>query len=224
MITDVYDFEGQIEPAIEQVFSDNSIFCLTPGSVRPAPEAIPRQRVEAIFIQGARMARMSVPVNDEGATLTDRRESAWKCRLQVTVITEDNIKAHREFRANVRNLMAKFHKLANGIKLLYHAIQFPINDLGCSPTYKYAEGFFATTMTYEFSFSILQNAWPRLINDDPVNVDGVSSPVFPFTVDDGMIVVLDENGQKAGWRVRDRVTGKYVIVTIQDGQFMVSTT
>lgn len=157
-VQDVYDISGAIEAAAAAVFraAPASLTVFTPQS-DPKFQQV-RPRAEIICVRGAGLRRMAI-VNNEGATLEDAREQAWKCRLQIETITEATIQDHTAYNCQIMNLMAKFAKTINGANLPNHCILFPIYDLGAVPTFKPQDGFYHTVMNHEFSVSIQANKW-----------------------------------------------------------------
>jgi hypothetical protein len=164
-VTDIYDFGGAFEPAIEQVFKDAEMVCFTPGTAKTIER--PRPRVEAIFVRGLGSTRRVLVEGEKvDGTIDETRCCAWKARFQISVITQPEIDQHRSYCAAVRNIMARFVVRLNEVKLTKHKILGPLTELSESVAYKNDEGYYQTDLHYEFDFSIQDDAWAALVSEE----------------------------------------------------------
>jgi len=160
--TDIYDVEGAIEAAAKALFPDQ-VKVYTPGGDVELQKV--RPRFEVIAVLGAWTGkRLTAAVG--ATTLVQTRECAWEFKLQVEVITESAIKVHREYVAKGRAIMARFCPAVNGVSLLNHQIMHPVATLSSSPTYKDADGFYRTTLTYSGKVSVQNDKWDALVAEE----------------------------------------------------------
>lgn len=166
---DIYDIESAVENGIASVFSDAEVKCYTPlDSLTMQRE---RPHIEAMCVIGAGNQRFVVIDPDTGEAISQssdeswkyRRESAWDCTINLSLITDADITLHRDFMSSVRNIL---HSLWLGINntttMQRHCFYF-VRDGGASPLMMDQDkGYFRTDFNFQGKVSIQADAWPRL--------------------------------------------------------------
>lgn len=163
----LYNFEGQVEPAVGKLFSSAGITTFTScgkiesdGTVNPKVDLQrDRPRIEITFTLGPGRYRWHMP---DGETDTQKAiESMWSASLAVSLLTDADAVIHLGFLPVVRGIIPTINKV-NGTTLLYHTIHGPIRNAGESHTYDPERGFFITRLNVNFDFSIHQSGWALL--------------------------------------------------------------
>lgn len=155
----IYDFEGAIEGATAQMFTDEGIVCLTEISDPQFQKERPRLEIE--FTLGS-SGTMLLPERGVVAAAGFARATTFSGNLSVDVITAADYGLHRQFKARVRNIIATLaRRLNDGIKLPYHAIS-SVNFGSAEPMIKAEDGLYLTRMSFDLNFSVQANAWASL--------------------------------------------------------------
>ncbi len=159
-ITNLYNFETQIEDGLSAVLIAAGLNAATPRTASKFQKI--RPRVELLFDVGA--ARQSYHIVNE-----QKRNASWTGTLKVGIITEsENIGSedHRNYRAEIRNAMALAFYTMNvadtSAPLPYHEIQGPFIELSTSPSYAPQDGVEMSLLNYRVDFGIVFAAWAEL--------------------------------------------------------------
>lgn len=165
--SNIYDFSGQIEPAIKAVFTDAEVKAFT---AQEAPQfQKERPRVEVVFVKGqGRGQWFRVPGE------TAPRETAWQGALNLAAISSPDIATHNAFCVKIRNIMATIGQQINGNTLPFHKIQNFFVSGGETPSYTVEDGVYRTDISYNVEVSVQNNAWMALANL-PVVIVGQTS-------------------------------------------------
>jgi hypothetical protein len=173
--SEIYDFEGIVEPAAAAVLAGLNLTAFTTQGTPDFQKD--RPRVEIKLTMGPGLSRFVIVINGVNglvdpsilAGLTQqqimsyRRESVWQFTLQFHLLTANDIAAHAAYRAQVRNVLAQFWSLINGVApMTRHAIQMT-SDNGSSPILVSPErGMMKTEMSFDGTISVQADAWSAL--------------------------------------------------------------
>lgn len=157
----IYDFESPIEHSIAAglaaagltVGSPTEFYLLGTLSTEESFQKT-RPRVEVVFRSGAE--KKSYAVMTDGTL----RNASWLGTLTCYIVSGTNIVSHRNYRAQVRNVLALLRNTAN-TDLDYHKLQ-NITETGTSVDYKPEDGYYASTITFQVDFGIDAGAWAEL--------------------------------------------------------------
>ncbi len=156
-----YDIEGAVESALKSFFTSQEIAAYTTNDIAELQKT--RPRVEVVLQLGNENGHNS-------AIAPYYRPDTFSASLLIGVVTnakDDNTGTveHAQFRARVRNAMAKARTLlkadADGDDTLlpYHGI-LDIVESGTSPAYEPQDGHYISRINYSLIINIRPDAWP----------------------------------------------------------------
>lgn len=157
----IYDIETAIESAFKAFFTSQEIDCYTTNDASEQQKK--RPRVELMYLHGSEAGHNSTASNYY-------RPDTFLATLVVAVVTnakgdEVGTAEHSQFRARVRNAMAKSRTLlkadADGANTLlpFHSVM-DVVESGTSPAYQPEDGYFISRINYELKTNIRPDAWP----------------------------------------------------------------
>jgi hypothetical protein len=170
-VADIYDFEGQVEPAVKAVLVAMGLAAFTTQDEIDFTKD--RPRVEVMFTLGAGQNRWAI-INPEtgleptGTTAQDawnyRRESAWACSITIQAITDADIAAHSIYRAKARNALAGLWVCINEVNDLMtrHFLTMSSDGGNSSIQMDQEHGMFKTDFHFNGKISVQADAWPAL--------------------------------------------------------------
>jgi hypothetical protein len=170
----IYDFEGIFEPPIASLYAVGGLTAWTSRGevtidevtkkvkiIDGDPMQKDRPRVEVIFTRGA--GRMQWHPGDNTAPYGSDVESAWRGNVSITLVTDPRGSVHFGLLPTVRRITAGIPAALNEVQITTHKIQWPLIETGETHRYDRSQGgYFATTITLTFDFSVQKNAWPLL--------------------------------------------------------------
>ena len=157
----VYDIETAIEAAFKSFFTAQEIPCYVTNDIAEIQKS--RPRVELMYQHGSEIGHNST-------ASTYYRPDTFAGGLTVAIVTnakDDNTGTieHSQFRARVRNIMAKSRTAfkadadAENALLPYHCV-LDVVESGTSPGYEPQDGYYISRISYEIKTNIRPDAWP----------------------------------------------------------------
>lgn len=157
-ILNVYNMEPQFEAAIAAALTAGGLKACTPATVKDFQTE--RPRYEVVFKVGSSQPKGNVGQRWIMPQTMIQRDVAWKGEFSVICVTDseqDSKDSMGYFRAILRYLQPLLPKLANGIALPYHNINF-VTETGTAPTYQPEDGLWMSSIMYAIDFSINSSA------------------------------------------------------------------
>lgn len=156
----IYDIETALEAAFKTLFEEELFTTYVTNDAAEFQKS--RPRVEIMFALGSETGHNSTHS-------TYYRPDAFNGSLVVAVVTPaddtNGTAQHAQYRARVRNLMAKcrtrFKSDADGDDALlpYHTVQ-DVVESGTAPAYAPEDGVYISRGNYELKLNIRPDAWP----------------------------------------------------------------
>lgn len=149
----LYDFETAIETAVAAALTDAGLIAVTPSSDPTFQKTIPR--IEVSFQPGAAKQTWHP---------TQNRNCTWTGMLSLAVVTEgdsQNRAVHRQYKAELRNVMADLRNTLNAT-LDYHKIQNIVDAGVSSESYQPEQGVDVSVLHFNVDFGIDNGAWVEL--------------------------------------------------------------
>jgi hypothetical protein len=157
----IYDIESAVESAFKSLFQSSDLVAYTTNDAgMPSKE---RPRVELMYQHGAEDGHNSTASNYY-------RADTFAGSIIVAVITNAQDESigtaeHAQFRARVRNVMAKANALlvadrsGDDSLLPYHSVM-DVVESGTAPAYTPEEGHLVSRINYSIKVNIRPDAWP----------------------------------------------------------------
>ena len=154
---DIYDFERAVETGLKAAFTAQEILAWT--SQDALVQQRPRPHVVCEFILGGGEQRYYATSN----SYSRRRESAWGCTINLSLITDAEIELHSDYRAKVRSIMAQIWVDVNASdSMTRHNLQI-MRENGASQLIVNSDGgYFRTDFSYAGKISVQADAWAAL--------------------------------------------------------------
>jgi hypothetical protein len=171
-VAQIYDFEGQVEPAIKAVLVAMRLAAFT--SQDEIDFQKDRPRVEIQFTLGAGQNRWVIidpvtgmpPAASPAEAWNYRRESAWACTITFSAITAANITEHSAYRVAVRNALASIWIRINEVNGLMARHFLTMSSDGGNTSLQMAQdkAMFKTDFNFNGKISVQADAWPALVS------------------------------------------------------------
>jgi hypothetical protein len=147
----IYDFEGQLEDAFRDFLNGEALAAIAPNTTIDFQKI--RPRTETMFTEGGADDSHRFKTYD-GIYRHDLFKGTLT--LELVTATRNDGTAHAQYRAKIRNMMARAKQDVSigNLELRY------IVPTGNSPSIKPDEGLETSTMTFAVTFGVKQSAWP----------------------------------------------------------------
>ena len=147
----IYDFEGQLEDAFRDFLNEEALSAISPNTTIDFQKI--RPRTETMFVEGGADDAHRFQTYD-----SIYRHDLFRGTLNLQLITATRAdgNAHAEYRAKIRNMMARAKQdvTMDNLELRY------LVPTGCSPSIAPQDGVEESTMTFAVTFGVKQSAWP----------------------------------------------------------------
>jgi len=212
----IYDFHVAMEDPTAEILTACGIETGTPRKSARLQDV--RARAELEFQLGQEKLSYHVLPNGE------IRNASWNGQMNCYILTpsgdngadgktQDASPEHRAYRAKIQSKFAVMKQLLNGTRadgsryLPCHEIQL-IRQVGNHIQYSPKEGYEISRISFTWEFGVMRDAWAEL-QDPSADEVIISTPDrstdFPSEV-----------------RLRDQITGRSMLLQIQDGQIVIS--
>ena len=149
----VYDFEGQLELAVQAFFEASDIIAIKPGDDPQFQKE--RPRIELQVVVGPATGHLQpVTLDGEAAKLV---HDAYTGSLMLAVLTEADYAKHVAYRTKIR---AQVSRLIYLTTLDYHELE-DVVPAGASQVLSPEDGTFESHLTYNLAFCVKSDAWPE---------------------------------------------------------------